>query len=101
MNLRDAVQAPRIHFEAGELQLEAGIKPTTLGWLRRWGYDIVRWPDMHMFFGGAHAVGKDDGGHFQGAGDPRRCGRGKVAGGCSWFASRSVAKPESHIRSGV
>ncbi len=74
MNLGDAVEAPRIHFEAGELQLEAGIKPATSGWLRRWGYDIIRWPDMHMFFGGAHAVGKDDGGHFQGAGDPRRCG---------------------------
>ncbi len=74
LDLREAVESPRIHFEHGELQVEAGANPTTVDWLRRWGYDLIQWPDRHMFFGGAHAVGKNDDGFFQGAGDPRRAG---------------------------
>lgn len=74
LDLRTAVKAPRIHFEAGELQIEGGVKSSTVGWLRRWGYDVVRWPGLHMFFGGAHAVGKDAQGDLLGAGDPRRAG---------------------------
>lgn len=74
LNLQRAVESARVHFEEGVLQVEAGAKPASVGWLKRWGYDIVRWPDKHMFFGGAHAVGADEGGVFQGAGDPRRNG---------------------------
>ncbi|HEY53431.1 MAG TPA: gamma-glutamyltransferase, partial [Caldilineae bacterium] len=66
LNLRQAVEAPRIHFEQGELQIEGGVKSSTVGWLRRWGYDIVRWGGRHMFFGGTHAVGKNEDGVFQG-----------------------------------
>ncbi|NOZ51223.1 MAG: gamma-glutamyltransferase [Chloroflexi bacterium] len=74
LDLQTAVEAPRIHFEAGELQLEGGIKESTVASLWRWGYDIVRWQGQHMFFGGTHAVGLDARGLFLGAGDPRRAG---------------------------
>jgi len=74
LGLVAAVEAPRLHFEEGVVQLEAGaLRPHTVGWLRRWGYDVVAWPDRHMYFGGVHSVGRSDRG-FDGAGDPRRSG---------------------------
>ena len=51
-----------------------GVAPQTLGWLQQWGYDLVRWPDRHMFFGGVHALGIDTALRCQTAGDPRRGG---------------------------
>lgn len=74
MPLDQAVDAARVHFEEGVLQIEGGAKPAAVDWLRRWGYDIVTWPHKHMFFGGAHAVGFDEAGALCGAGDPRRNG---------------------------
>lgn len=71
LDLQAAVAAPRLHFEEGVLQVEAGFTPQAVGWLRRWGYDLARWPDRHMFFGGVHAVGDGEG---AGAGDARRSG---------------------------
>ena len=69
-----AVEAPRLHFEEGVVQVEAAaLRPHAVGWLRRWGYDVVAWPDRHMYFGGVHSVGQSDQG-FDGAGDPRRSG---------------------------
>ncbi|RME85011.1 MAG: gamma-glutamyltransferase [Caldilineae bacterium] len=73
-DLQRAVSAPRIHFEGGTLQIEAGGRPETVAQLERWGYELVQWPDLHMFFGGAHSVGRGADGGFQGAGDPRRNG---------------------------
>ena len=72
--LKDAVEAPRIHFENNALQIEAGYAPTSVEKLRRWGYDVNIWPTRHMFFGGAHAVGRSPSGVFEGAGDSRRAG---------------------------
>ncbi len=72
--LKEAVEAPRIHFETNTLQIEAGYTPSTVEKLRRWGYDINIWPTRHMFFGGAHAVGRSPSGVFEGAGDSRRAG---------------------------
>ncbi len=69
-----AVAAPRCHFEEGVLQVEAApLRPRAVGWLRRWGYEVVSWPDRHMYFGGVHTVGHDHEG-LAGAGDPRRSG---------------------------
>ncbi len=74
MELPVAVQAPRIHYEFGQLQAEGGIMPYSLDTLRRWGYDVVAWEGLHMFFGGVHAVGLDSRWRMVGAGDPRRAG---------------------------
>lgn len=73
MGLGAAVEAPRIHFEDGVLQVEAGHPASVAGWLRRWGYDLVLWPTRHMFFGGVHAVGRNPD-QLAGAGDRRRSG---------------------------
>ena len=70
-----AVEAPRVHFEAGEVHAEPGIDETGLERLAGRGYEVIRWPDSNVFFGGVHAVARDPGsGAMRGAGDPRRGG---------------------------
>ena len=73
-HLKAAVEAPRIHFEEGVLQMEIGYPPASIDKLRRWGYDVNVWPTRHMFFGGAHSVARNREGRFEGAGDSRRAG---------------------------
>jgi len=74
LSLKEAVEAPRIHFETGTMQMEAGYLPAVVEKLRSWGYDVNVWPTRHMFFGGAHSVGRSPSGAFEGAGDSRRAG---------------------------
>ena len=75
-----AVNAPRVHFESGEVQAEPGIDEGALDRLAERGYRIVRWPDHNVFFGGVHAVTRDPStGRLAGAGDPRRGGAVAVA----------------------
>lgn len=71
--LNQAVDAPRVHFEAGQLQLEGGIAPTVADRLEEAGYHLNRWPERNMFFGGAHAVARLGAG-WEAAGDARRGG---------------------------
>ena len=73
MPLEQAVDAPRVHFEDNELQLEGGISPLVADQLETAGYTVNRWPERNMFFGGAHAVARD-GGRWVAAGDRRRGG---------------------------
>jgi gamma-glutamyltranspeptidase/glutathione hydrolase len=78
--LEDAVDAPRVHFEDGAVQAEPGIDEGGLETLERAGYDVVRWDDRNVFFGGVHAVSRDPAtGELRGAGDPRRGGAVAVA----------------------
>jgi gamma-glutamyltranspeptidase / glutathione hydrolase len=71
----DAVEAPRVHFEAGVVHAEPGIDDAALQDLGAAGYELVRWPSRNVFFGGVHAVARDRGtGELRGAGDPRRGG---------------------------
>ena len=70
-----AVVAPRVHFEAGAVQAEPGVDEEALRRLERRGYEVVRWPDRNVFFGGVHAVARDPRtGELRGGGDPRRGG---------------------------
>jgi len=69
----DAVTAPRIHFEAGVVHAEPGIAPDPLERLLEAGYEVVRWQEANLFFGGVHAVADGRDGP-SGAGDPRRGG---------------------------
>ncbi len=75
LSLADAVDAPRMHFEAGVVQAEPGIDAAALERIEDCGYEVVRWTERNVFFGGVHAVARDPRrGDLRGAGDPRRGG---------------------------
>jgi gamma-glutamyltranspeptidase / glutathione hydrolase len=70
MELAEAVQAPRLHWEEGVLYVEPGAEPTDLEEIV-----IARFTAPNIFFGGCQAVRRDpDSGRMDGAGDPRRGG---------------------------
>jgi gamma-glutamyltranspeptidase / glutathione hydrolase len=60
MSVRDAVDAPRVHHEAGETHAEPGAENGD-----------VQWRDRNLFFGGVSAVDAES---LEAAGDPRRGG---------------------------
>jgi gamma-glutamyltranspeptidase/glutathione hydrolase len=75
MDAQDAVDAPRVHFEAGAVQAEPGVDEDGLDTAAARGYQLVRWQDRNLFFGGVHAVVRDPStGALSGGGDPRRGG---------------------------
>jgi gamma-glutamyltranspeptidase/glutathione hydrolase len=79
LNLAEAVEASRLHFEDEVMQLEGGIMPQVADRLEAAGYRVNRWPDRSMFFGGAHAVARREDAiapetSWLAAGDPRRGG---------------------------
>jgi gamma-glutamyltranspeptidase/glutathione hydrolase len=76
----EAVNAPRVHFEDGAVQAEPGVDDAALRRLEERGYEVVRWAERNVFFGGVHAVSRDSrAGVLHGAGDPRRGGAVAVA----------------------
>ena len=80
LDLADAVEAPRIHVEDGIVQAEPGIDGAALDRLAARGYEVVRWSERNVFFGGVHAVARDPAtGALRGAGDARRGGAVAVA----------------------
>ena len=79
MDLRQAVEAPRLHAEHGVLNLEPGVDPALAQQLNGEFQRVEAWPDLNFFFGGVHAVAFDPAnGRFEAAGDPRRGGVGVV-----------------------
>ena len=70
LRAREAVDAPRVHFENGVLYAEPGIDLDALP-----GEDmqVVRFGALNLFFGGVQAVQRH-GDEITGAGDPRRGG---------------------------
>jgi gamma-glutamyltranspeptidase/glutathione hydrolase len=75
---QEAISAPRVHFEDDRLNLEGGFDPAVADALQGSGYDVVRWNDLNLYFGGASAVVVDEDGTLDAAGDPRRGGAGMV-----------------------
>jgi gamma-glutamyltranspeptidase/glutathione hydrolase len=74
MDAQEAVDAPRIHLEAGVLQAEPGIDPAALDLLESGG-EVVRWSERNLFFGGVQVVIRNPAtGRLAGGGDPRRGG---------------------------
>ena len=73
LSLDEAVNAPRVHFEAGTVHAEPGSDPDSLSALEQRGYEVVRWRERSLFFGGVHAVAAGHG-RPEAAGDPRRGG---------------------------
>jgi gamma-glutamyltranspeptidase / glutathione hydrolase len=70
LDAREAVDAPRVHCEAGVIYAEPGI---ALDELEHDGAQIVRFSELNLFFGGVQAV-RRRGRVLTGAGDPRRGG---------------------------
>ncbi|HZB22677.1 MAG TPA: gamma-glutamyltransferase [Gaiellaceae bacterium] len=71
--LEDAIAAPRIHVDGDLLHLEGGTPDEPLE-----GWEVVRWANRNLFFGGVAAVERKPDGSFAAAGDPRRGGHGLV-----------------------
>ena len=80
MSVENAISAPRVHLEGDRLNLEGGIAPQVADELEDQGYDVARWGNVNLYFGGASAVTREPGGRLEAAGDPRRGGAGVVVG---------------------
>lgn len=83
MPLEQAVRAPRLHLEGHKLSLEPGFDAEILASLaEEWqstGFQIQRWPEPNLYFGGVHAVQIQAAGGFAGAADARRGGAVVIA----------------------
>jgi gamma-glutamyltranspeptidase/glutathione hydrolase len=75
LGVEEAVDAPRIHVEAGIAHCEDAAAADEL---EEAGYAVVRWREQNLFFGGVSAVEIRDDGSLAGAGDPRRGGAAVV-----------------------
>ncbi len=74
MDVTEAVEAARIHYESGLLNLEPPLAPEVLQALRAEFPEQRLWSDHNLFFGGAHTVLLHPDGRLEGHGDPRRGG---------------------------
>jgi gamma-glutamyltranspeptidase / glutathione hydrolase len=75
MPAQEAVERPRVHFEAELVEAEPGVDPAALESLERDGWQVERWQERNLYFGGVQAVARDPGtGALSGGGDPRRGG---------------------------
>jgi gamma-glutamyltranspeptidase/glutathione hydrolase len=74
MSLDEAVDAPRIHYEAGRLNIEPPCPTEVLDVLRGHWPDILAWGERSVFFGGAHSVAIGADGSLSGGADSRRGG---------------------------
>ena len=73
---RAAVEAPRLHVEGGQANLETGFPPAAVEAAREEVVRLTPWPPRNLFFGGVHMAVRDREGGFGAAGDPRRSGVG-------------------------
>jgi gamma-glutamyltranspeptidase / glutathione hydrolase len=80
MGPAEAIDAPRLHYEAGVVQAEPGVEEEGLRRVEHGGTRVVRWNHTNLFFGGVQAVARDPGtGEVSGAGDHRRGGAAAIA----------------------
>jgi gamma-glutamyltranspeptidase / glutathione hydrolase len=78
LGVEEAIDRPRVHLEAAQVQAEGGNDPAELDRLETWGYEVGRWRRRNLFFGGAAGVELLEDGTLAAAGDPRRGGHGVV-----------------------
>ncbi|MEK6275563.1 MAG: gamma-glutamyltransferase [Actinomycetota bacterium] len=76
--VEEAISAARIHVDDGQVHCEGGSEPAELDRLESLGYELVRWRQRNLYFGGAAAVEMLPDGTLAAAGDPRRGGHGIV-----------------------
>jgi gamma-glutamyltranspeptidase / glutathione hydrolase len=77
MDVRDAIDAPRLHVEGTTVQVEGGWPDADVAALPE-GWDVNRWEGLNLYFGGVQAVHRSSRGALDAAGDPRRGGVGLV-----------------------
>ena len=77
LQVEDALGRPRVHLEGDDLHCEGGHDPAELDKLELMGWNVTRWRNRNLYFGGAAAVMVQDDG-LAAAGDPRRGGAGVV-----------------------
>ena len=73
MDVREAVDSPRLHVEKDLLSIEPGFPESAVNEVCASYPNHHRWAEKNLFFGGTHTV-IHDGRGFSGAGDPRRGG---------------------------
>jgi len=73
----EAIEAPRIHADGPRLHVEGGWPDDLVRTLPD-SWEVVRWGDRNLFFGGVSAVERRADGRLAAAGDPRRGGAGLV-----------------------
>jgi gamma-glutamyltranspeptidase/glutathione hydrolase len=76
-HVAEAIRGPRLHVEGTTLHLEGGWPDETVAALPP-TWDVNRWDDLNLFFGGVQAVEQTAELTFEAAGDPRRGGLGIV-----------------------
>jgi gamma-glutamyltranspeptidase / glutathione hydrolase len=79
LDIGEAIEAGRVHFEDGVVQAEPGVDEAGLRALEAARVPVTRWQRPNLFFGGVQAVTRDSAtGLLRGAGDPRRGGAAVV-----------------------
>ena len=74
LDLGDAVNAPRMHLERDHLSIESGFTAAALEALEESWPGVEQWPGGNLFFGGVHAVRRNNDASMAAAGDARRGG---------------------------
>jgi len=74
----EAISRPRLHVDGEIAHVEGGWEEGVAFALEEDGYEVRRWADRNLFFGGASAVERLANGVLGAAGDPRRGGHGVV-----------------------
>jgi gamma-glutamyltranspeptidase/glutathione hydrolase len=69
LDVRAAVEAPRLHWDGEVVQAEPGYEESAVAGLSRFGR-VNYWEQTDVYFGGVHAVSP----RGKAAGDPRRGG---------------------------
>lgn len=72
--LADAIEAPRLHWENGELHAETAAAASLRSLAHPLPWPVIEHPMPNLFFGGAHSVAWSPKSGFTGIGDPRRGG---------------------------
>jgi gamma-glutamyltranspeptidase/glutathione hydrolase len=69
----EAIERARLHVDGAAVHCEGGLDTTEVA-----GYELIRWRERNLFFGGVSGVELRDDGTLAAAGDPRRGGHGVV-----------------------
>ena len=72
--LPETLQAPRLHWENGQVHAEEEAAGALEGPEPALPWPVIRHEMPNLFFGGAHSVLRLRDGHMEGGGDPRRGG---------------------------
>jgi len=77
VDVESAIEAPRVHWDGRQVQVEPGWAADCLLAMADWG-PTNQWTRRDLYFGGAQAVALDAAGAVSAYGDPRRGGVGVV-----------------------